>query len=152
MALNGAVMMGTYDGANLDISEDVGTENLFLFGLKSAEVLRMRQERSYRPSEICDREPRIQRLVKSFSSGLFCPHQADFGVWVSRTLLSEEDEQMHLADLPAYLGVQQEAATAFEDYERWTRMAIFNTARVGKFSSDRTVRHYADEVWDIKRL
>lgn len=150
MALNGAVLMGTYDGANLDISKEVGMENLFLFGLKSMDVLRMRRQRSYRPSEICGREPRVQRLVKSFSSGLFCPHQADFCVWVSRTLLSEDDEQMHLADLPLYLAAQQEAAMAFEDHERWTRMAIFNTARVGKFSSDRTIRQYAQEVWDIR--
>ena len=150
MALNGAVMIGTYDGANLDISEEVGAENIFLFGLKSTDVQQMRQQRSYKPSEICDREPRIRRLVESFGSGLFCPHQADFCAWVSRTLLSGDDEQVHLADLPAYLAAQEEAATAFGDRDRWTRMAIFNTARVGKFSSDRTVRQYADEVWGIK--
>jgi len=150
MALNGAVMIGTYDGANLDISEEVGPENAFLFGLRSIDVQQIRQQRSYRPSEICDRDARLQRLVRSFSSGLFCPHQAEFCAWVSQTLLSEEDEQLHLADLPAYLSAQEEAAKAFGDHERWTRLAVLNVARIGKFSSDRAVREYADEVWGIK--
>ncbi len=150
MSLNGAIMIGTYDGANLDIRDEVGEENMFLFGMKADEVQQMRQELTYRPREICDRNPGIKRLVDSLAKGIFSSGQSEFGVWLSRRLLSLEDDQFHLGDLPSYLSAQEAAGKAFCEQDRWARMSILNVARIGKFSSDRAVREYATEIWDIQ--
>lgn len=151
MALNGAIMIGTYDGTNLDICQEVGAENVFLFGLKAAEIQAMREQRAYQPRDLCERDARLKRVVEVFRSGLFCRHEPDFCGWVERLLMDEEDEHVHLADLPAYLSAQESASAAFADRERWARMSILNVARIGEFSSDRTVAEYAEEIWDIKR-
>jgi glycogen phosphorylase len=150
MALNGAIMIGTYDGTNLDISEQIGRENAFLFGLKSAEAQAIYEQKSYRPRELCERDPRLKRVVDVFRSGLFCRHEPDFCAWVERLLLDEEDEHLHLADLPAYLAAQQAVEEAFVDERRWARMSILNVARIGEFSSDRAITEYADEIWNVR--
>jgi starch phosphorylase len=150
MALNGAVMIGTYDGTNLDISRQAGEENIFLFGLKAAEIQAMREGKAYHPRELCERDPRLKRVVDVFRSGLLCRHEPEFCAWVERILLDEEDEHVHLADLPAYLSAQELVETAFADRQRWTRMSILNTARVGEFSSDRAIADYAEEIWHLK--
>ena len=83
---------------------------------------------------------------------MFCPHEPDLFAWIYRTVLDAHDEYFHLADLPAYLEAQEKAGAAFNDPEGWARMAILNIARIGKFSSDRTVGEYARDIWDIKRV
>ncbi len=150
MALNGAVMVGTHDGTNLDISDAVGADNIFLFGLKSAQVQEMHRAGAYRPSELCDADPRLMRIVEALRSARVCPHHAEFGSWLAQRLLSSEDEQVHLADLPAYLAAQQAAGKAFSDRACWNRMSLFNVTRIGSFSSDRAVREYAAEIWGIR--
>lgn len=149
-SLNGAIMIGTYDGANLDIRDEVGEENMFLFGMKADEVWQLQQSLTYRPREICDRYPLIKRLVDSLATGVFSFGSSDFSAWLSRRLLSVEDDQFHLADLPSYLSAQEEAGLAFCDKNRWTRMSILNVARIGKFSSDRAISEYAAEIWNIE--
>lgn len=149
MALNGAVTIGTFDGANIEILEEVGGENMFLFGLKAGDLQAMRQQKSYRPHGYYERDPRIKRVADAFLSGLFCPQEPGLFAWVFRALLDENDEHFHLADLPAYLAAQEQAAEAFLDRDRWTRMSILNVARIGKFSSDRTVTQYAKDIWHI---
>ncbi len=150
MSLNGAVTIGTFDGANIEIQEQVGPENMFLFGLKAGELQAMRQQRSYRPQGCYERDPQIKRVADALLSSLFCPQEPDLFAWVYRTLLDENDEHFHLADLPAYLAAQEQAAEAFRDRDRWTRMSIMNVARIGKFSSDRTVTEYAKDIWNIE--
>lgn len=151
MALNGAVLLGTFDGANLEILEEVGGENMFLFGLKAEEVELMRGQKSYRPRDYYDRDLRLKRAVNSLLSPSFCPEGADLFAGIVRSLLDEADEHFHLADLPAYLEAHEKAATTFADRERWTRMSILNVARIGKFSSDRAVAEYAKNVWNLPR-
>ncbi len=152
LALNGAVTIGTCDGANIEILDDVGRDNMFMFGLGVADLQALRRKRSYRPKQIHDRDPRIARLTKAFAADAFCLDQPQLFSWVSRTILDPHDEYFHLADLPAYLAAQEKVGTAFRDPERWRRMAILNVARIGRFSSDRTVLEYARDIWDIERV
>ncbi len=152
MALNGAVTIGTFDGANIEILEQVGAENIFLFGHKADELEAMRWQNSYCPRELAHADPRFQRVVDAFASNLFCPQEPELFAWISRLLLDERDEHFHLADLPAYLAAQQQAARAYREPERWARMAIRNVARMGRFSSDRAVANYAREIWDLESV
>ncbi|HSF29291.1 MAG TPA: glycogen/starch/alpha-glucan phosphorylase [Candidatus Tectomicrobia bacterium] len=149
-ALNGAVTIGTLDGANSEILEEVGAENIFIFGLRVREVQAMRDQRSYRPWDYYERDCRVRRVAEAFRSNVFCPHEPDLFAWIYRTILDAHDDYFHLADLPAYLEAQDKAGAAFNDQTRWTRMAISNIARIGKFSSDRAVAEYARDIWDIK--
>ena len=151
-ALNGAVTIGTLDGANIEILEEVGAENIFIFGLRAGEVQAMREQRSYRPRGDYDRDPRVKRVADAFRSNLFCPDEPDLFAHIHQTILDGNDEYFHLVDLPAYLEAQEKAGTAFNDRAAWARMAILNVARIGKFSSDRTVAEYARDIWDIKRV
>lgn len=150
MALNGAIMVGTFDGANLEIVEEVGRENAFLFGSTAAELQAMRQSVSYRPRDYYDRDPRVKRVIDALASGQFCPQEPGVFDWLFRLLVDEADEHFHLADLPAYLAAQKAAAEAFIDRSRWTRMSLLNVARIGRFSSDRAVTEYASDTWNIR--
>ncbi len=149
-ALNGAVTIGTLDGANIEILEEAGAENMFVFGLNAAQVRTLREKRLYRPQEIYRQDPRVRRVVDAFRSGRFSPGEADLFAWVAQTLLDDNDEYFHLADFASYLDTQAKAGAAFLDEAAWTRMAILNIARSGKFSSDRTIREYAREVWGLE--
>ena len=149
-ALNGAVTIGTLDGANIEILEEVGAENIFIFGLNAREVQAMREQRSYRPRDDYDRDPRVKRVADACRSNLFCRDEPDLFAHIHQTILDGNDEYFHLADLPAYLKAQEKAGAAFNDRAAWARMAILNVARIGKFSSDRTVAEYARDIWDIK--
>jgi starch phosphorylase len=151
-ALNGALTIGTLDGANIEILEEVGQENIFIFGLKASEVQAMREQRSYHPWDYYHRDPRVKRVVDTFHSNLFCPHEPGLFASIYDTLLDENDEDFHLADLPAYLKMQASAGTVYNDRTGWTRMAILNIARIGKFSSDRTIKEYARGIWEIKEI
>jgi starch phosphorylase len=149
-ALNGALTVGTLDGANIEIREEVGPENIFIFGKTAAEVLDIRQSRSYRPWEFCDRDARVRRVVETFHTNRFCPDEPDLFTWVHRRILDVNDEFLHLADLSSFLDVQDQIAHAFTSPAHWTPMAVLNVARMGKFSSDRSIREYAEQIWHIK--
>ena len=151
-ALNGAVTIGTLDGANIEILEEVGAENIFIFGLRAGEVQAMREQKSYRPRDAYDRDPRVKRVADAFRSNLFCPDEPDLFAHIHQTLLDGNDEYFHLVDLPAYLEAQEQAGAAFNYPAAWARMAVLNVARIGKFSSDRTVAEYARDIWDIKSV
>jgi starch phosphorylase len=150
LALNGALTIGTLDGANIEILQEVGPDNIFIFGLAASEAEAMRKQRSYRPREYYDRDSRVRRVVDAFRSNLFCSAEPDLFAWIHRTLLDENDEFLHLADLPAYLDAQERAAREFCNPGAWTRMSILNVARSGKFSSDRAIREYARDIWRIE--
>ena len=148
-ALNGALTIGTLDGANIEILDEVGEENIFIFGLKVDQLEVLRENRSYRPWDYVHRDPRVKRVVEAFHSNLFCSHEPELFAWVYQTLLDENDEYFHLADLSAYLAAQEAISKAFYDQSGWSRKAILNVARMGKFSSDRTVAEYARDIWGI---
>ena len=152
LALNGAVTIGTLDGANVEILEQVGPENMFIFGLQAAELRAMRDAGSYQPRELYDQDAGVRRLVDSFASRRFCPDEPGLFTWACQTVLDSGDRHFHLADLPTYLEAHEKAAAAFNDRGRWTGMAIRNVARIGRFSSDRTVKDYAREIWDLKSV
>jgi starch phosphorylase len=150
LALNGAVTIGTLDGANIEILEEVGEDNIFIFGLKAPEVLAMRRQKSYRPWEYYSRDPRVKRVADSFSSGRFCPDEPELFKWIFASILDAGDEYFHLADFTSYVEAQEKASNAFRDPAAWTRMATLNVARMGKFSSDRTVAEYARDIWNVR--
>ncbi len=150
MALNGAVMIGTLDGATIEIREAVGAENMFLFGLTAAEVHAAREQQSYRPWEYYERDPRVKRVVDVLSSNLFCPEEPALFNWIGTRVLSRNDEHFHLADFRSYAEAQESAGQAFGDTHRWARMSILNVARIGMFSSDRTVTEYARDIWGLQ--
>jgi len=94
----------------------------------------------------------VRRVVEALRSKRFCPQEPDLFAWIAHALLDAHDEYLHLADLPAYLEAHDQAGAAFCDQQRWTRMAILNIARMGRFSSDRAVKEYARDIWDLKSI
>jgi starch phosphorylase len=151
LALNGAVTIGTLDGANIEILEEVGEANIFIFGLTADAVHTIHQQRSYRPADYSDRDPRLKRVAEAFRSNIFCTREPGIFSWIFDMIMSPADEHLHLADLSAYLNTQERAAEAFKGAGQWERHAILNVARTGKFSSDRTVMEYARDIWNIHR-
>jgi starch phosphorylase len=149
-ALNGALTIGTLDGANIEIMEEVGAENIFIFGLQAQDIQTMRAQGSYHPREYCARYPALQRILEVLEGDLFCREDAGLFRWIPQALLEHGDEYFHLADLPSYIDAQQEAGAAFQNPREWARKAILNVARIGKFSSDRTIREYAADIWGIE--
>jgi starch phosphorylase len=147
-AMNGALTIGTLDGANIEIREAVGDDNIFIFGLTVPEAERLSGH--YRPWEYYERSPAIKQLMDAFRSSVFCPHEPGRHEWVFHKLLAENEKYLHLADLDSYLVKQDEAAALYCDTDAWDRQAVLNVASMGRFSSDRTIRQYAEEIWDVK--
>jgi starch phosphorylase len=148
LALNGALTIGTLDGANIEIREEVGPENFFLFGLKTEEVMQLLSS-GYEPERyLGDRG--VKRVIDSLSSGHFSGGDHDMFSTIVSKLLSREDEYVHLADFQSYIGAQSEVDSAYGDQPDWMRKSLLNIARMGKFSSDRTIAEYAREIWNIR--
>ena len=147
-ALNGALTIGTLDGANVEIRDLVGPENFFLFGLNTDEVF-AHKERGYRPWDYYAANPALKRTVDAINAGVFSRGDSSLFRPLMDSLL-HHDEYMLFADYQPYIDCQDEVDRAYRDVDRWTRMSILNTARTGFFSSDRTIREYADEIWHIK--
>ncbi len=150
LSMNGALTVGTLDGANIEIREEVGEENFYHFGLTIEEVEALRRDGSYDPGEACARDPRLGRIMEAIRSTRFCPGSPGQFDWVDRLIFREGDYYLHMADLPSYLDAQERVTQDYLDRELWVRKAILNVARMGKFSSDRTIRQYAEEIWDLK--
>jgi starch phosphorylase len=145
--MNGALTIGTLDGANVEIREEAGEENFFLFGLTAAEVERTRRS-GYRPARYPEENPELRAALDLFVSGALTRGDAVVLRPVVENLL-QADPFMVLADYAAYVACQARVGEAWRDPERWTRMSILNTARSGKFSSDRAVREYCEEIWNV---
>jgi glycogen phosphorylase len=144
-AMNGAVTIGTLDGANIEIREEVGEENFFLFGLTTPEVEKRKQE-GYNPRAIYEANPMLRQVLDSLMSGEFS--HGDRGLFEPLvSSLVNSDEYMLLADYQSYVDCQDRVSAAYKDQEAWTRMSILNVARIGKFSSDRSIRDYSAEIW-----
>jgi starch phosphorylase len=148
-AMNGALTIGTLDGANVEIREEVGQENFFLFGLTVEGVGALRK-RGYDPWEWYRNDRRLKAALDAISSGVFSPGEPSLFRPVIDSLLNGGDPYLVLADFAAYCACHDEAERAYRDPERWNRMAIANVARSGRFSSDRTIREYAEQIWRVK--
>jgi starch phosphorylase len=147
-ALNGALTIGTLDGANVEIKEEVGDENIFIFGLTADEVRELKYS-GYNPREYYHKNGELRRAIDAISNGDFSPKLPELFKPIVDSLLNFGDRYMLLADFDTYIKKQDEVAAAFKDKERWTTMAIYNVARMGKFSTDRTIKQYAEEIWGI---
>jgi starch phosphorylase len=149
-ALNGALTVGTLDGANIEILEEVGKNNIFIFGMTAAEAEYEKQHKSRTPAMIYERNPEIKRIVDSISTGMFSYGDREIFKPIVEDLLNENDPYLLLLDLEAYLACQEKIGVAFRDRKSWTEKSILNVSRMGKFSSDRTIREYARDIWGIK--
>jgi starch phosphorylase len=149
-ALNGAITIGTLDGANVEILEEVGEENIFIFGMKTEEVVALKQH-GYHPWEYIQANTELQRVLHLLECDFFCPGEP--GLFrILHDELVQWDEYCLLADFAAYLETQGRVSDAYQDVERWTRMSILNVARCGKFSSDRAIAQYAREIWQVRDI
>ena len=151
-ALNGALTVGTLDGANIEIREEVGDDNIFIFGLTADEIARMRHEGSYNPAAHYAGDPRVKRVMDAFNSDMFCHGEPGLFRWIFDAIMHQGDEYFHLADLPSYIDAHEAVEASYSRKEEWATKAILNVARIGKFSSDRTIRQYAEEIWGIKPM
>ena len=147
-ALNGALTIGTLDGANVEIREQVGADNFFLFGLTAPEVQALKAS-GYRPWDYSEGNERLHEVLDQIHSGFFSPDNRDLFKPLVQSLLCH-DEFLVLADYQAYIDCQDRAGRAYLDVERWTKMSILNAARIGYFSSDRAIREYCEEIWKVE--
>ena len=152
LAMNGAVTIGTLDGANIELLEAVGAENIFIFGLTAEQIQAWRDAGSYRPRDLAQGDPRLRRIFDAFTSDRFCPKEPGLFRWISESIFDRGDAYFHVADLPAYIDAQHRVAKAFEQPATWASKAILNVARIGRFSSDRTISEYARDVWGIASM
>jgi starch phosphorylase len=148
LALNGSLTIGTLDGANVEILEEVGAENIFIFGLTVEDVHALWQK-GYQPQEVYRANEELRAVVDWVGSNYFTPDEPSGVLNMLRDNLIYSDPFLVLADYQAYSDCQKEVDKAFRDKARWAKMAILNTARVGKFSSDRTIAEYAKEIWNL---
>ena len=149
-SMNGALTIGTMDGANIEIREEVGAENFFLFGLNAEEVYAVKA-RGYRPMDCYNANQGLRDVIDLIRSGFFSRGDTE----LFRPLidgLMYQDPYLLLADFQSYVECQEKVAEAYRDEERWTRMSILNTARSGKFSSDRTIREYCTDIWHVNSV
>ena len=149
-ALNGALTIGTMDGANVEMCDAVGIENMFIFGHTAPEIVDLRS-RGARPEEFIIANPELDSVIREIESGAIA--KASPGTFLPiAEMLRGGDHYFHCADFSFYVACQERASDQYLDVENWTRMSILNVARMGRFSSDRTVRQYADEIWRVKPL
>ena len=153
--LNGAITIGTLDGANVEMLEEVGEENIVIFGTKAEEIIKLERERSYNPIEIYESNKNIQKVLNQFIDGILAPNDKELFRELYDALLtgyngSVADEYFVLKDFDSYCYAQKRINDLYLDKDRWNKMAIMNVAKSGKFSSDRTVYQYATEIWDLK--
>jgi starch phosphorylase len=149
LAMNGALTIGTLDGANIEILQAVGAENMFIFGLTAERIQALRADASYRPRDLYEHDTRVKRILDAIDSRLFSPEEPGLFHWITESILDRGDPYFHLADLGAYLEAQQLVDHTFRQPAVWAAQAILNLARIGRFSSDRTVAEYASEIWGI---
>ncbi|MCK5296182.1 MAG: glycogen/starch/alpha-glucan phosphorylase [Alphaproteobacteria bacterium] len=150
-ALNGALTIGTLDGANVEIAEQVGDENIFIFGLKVEEVEKLKKD-GYNPYDFYNKIPELKRIIDMIDGGFFSPEEPKRFSSIIDSILRGKDKYMIMADFECYIKMQEKVDRQYKDSDTWTRKAVLNTANVGCFSSDRTIHEYAKIIWDIKTL
>ncbi|MBQ9394878.1 MAG: glycogen/starch/alpha-glucan phosphorylase [Proteobacteria bacterium] len=149
-ALNGALTIGTLDGANVEIRDLVGAENFFLFGLTEKEVKTLKAE-NYEPKAYIEESEDLREVLDMLESGFFCPDERTRYQGIVNWLRTS-DPYMLCADFDSYIARQKDVEAAFLDKRKWAKMAVLNIANMGFFSSDRTIKQYAEEIWDVKSI
>ncbi len=155
--LNGAVTLGTMDGANVEIVEEVGKDNAFIFGLSSEEVINYENRGGYNPQEIFNNDPDIRKVLMQLINGYYCPNDPEMFRDLYNSLLntqvsSRADTYFILKDFKSYAEAQKKVEEAYKDEKRWAKMAILNTACSGKFTSDRTIQEYVNDIWHLDKV
>lgn len=148
-ALNGALTIGTLDGANVEIKEEVGDDNIFIFGMNAEEVSSLKSG-GYNPMEFYLADPELKLVIDRIANGFFSPGEPELFKPIVESLVQKGDTYLLLADYRSYVDCQDRVSEAWKDTEGWTRKSIMNTANMGKFSSDRTILEYAKEIWGVK--
>jgi starch phosphorylase len=149
LALNGALTIGTLDGANVEIGSEVGKDNIFIFGLTTDQVAELRVN-GYRPLDYYHAHGELRQAIDMIASGYFSPEEPDRFKPIVDNLLTHGDHYLLLADFASYIACQKEVDVAYRDQQQWLRKVILNVAKMGKFSSDRTIGQYAEEIWNAK--
>ena len=147
--LNGALTVGTLDGANVEIREEVGDENFYLFGLTTPEVKKIHTEGSHRPWDLYNSDTRIKRIMDALSSNMFSPSEPEIFKPIFQNIMTS-DYYLLLADVGSYIDTQAKVGKDFLNKASWGKKAVMNVACSGKFSSDRTISEYAQDIWDVK--
>jgi starch phosphorylase len=147
-ALNGALTIGTMDGATIEIRREVGDDNIFIFGLTADQIEALRPH--YDPREPYRTNPELRRVLDMIQAGVFSRGDRALFAPIVSALLDWGDHYFLLADYAAYVEAQDQVAQGYRDQPRWTQRSILNTANMGRFSSDRTIREYADEIWGVR--
>ena len=155
--LNGAPTLGTMDGANVEIVEEVGKENAFIFGLSAEQVIDFENNGGYDPTWYFNNDQDIRRVLMQLINGEYCRNNPDLFRDIYDSLLNTNssdraDTYFILADFKSYAQAQEEVEKAYRDESRWARMAILNMACSGKFTSDRTIKEYVDEIWHLDKV
>jgi starch phosphorylase len=150
-ALNGALTIGTLDGANVEMLEEVGEDNIFIFGLKAEEVEALRKK-GYNPWDYYNKDVELKKVLDAIANGYFSPSEPQLFKMIVDSLLVGGDYYMLLADFRVYLDCQEKVHELYRDHEVWYKKAILNTARMGKFSSDRSIREYAEKIWNVSQV
>ena len=149
LSMNGALTIGTYDGANIEIAEEVGEENIFIFGLRAEEIREMQLKGTYNPQQRYESDASIKEVMDALTSDRFCPNEHGLFRWIFDELVHRGDRYFHLADFPSYVDTQALIDGEYLTQDVWWKKAILNVARIGKFSSDRSVTEYARDIWHI---
>lgn len=148
MALNGALTIGTLDGANVEIKEEVGDENIFIFGLTTQQVVETKAN-GYNPRDYYDVNPELKQVLDMIASGFFSVDEPNRYQAIVDNLLDHGDQYLLLADYASYIEAQDKVAKLYENQDEWTRLAILNVANMAKFSSDRAIGEYAKNIWHV---
>jgi len=149
-AMNGALTIGTMDGANVEIREAVAAENFFLFGLTADQVVQLKRD-GYDPRRYYESNQELREAIDLIDSGFFTNGDRTVFRPLVESLLTRDD-YMLLADYQGYVDCQERVSDAYRDRTNWTRMSILNSARVGRFSSDRSIRDYCRDIWDVRPM
>jgi glycogen phosphorylase len=151
MALNGALTIGTLDGANVEIMEEVGADNIFIFGLTTPEVAQTKAN-GYNPWDYYHGNAELKEVLDMIASGFFSAQDPSRYQAIFDNLLHKGDQYLLLADYASYIAMQEQVGKTYQDQEEWSRRAILNVARMAKFSSDRTIAEYAKNIWNVESL
>jgi starch phosphorylase len=150
-AMNGALTIGTLDGANVEMLEEAGADNMFIFGLRTEEVRKLKND-GYQPWDWYNGKSRLRRIIDAITSEQFTGSNSELFLPIRRALLDQGDTYMHLADCESYLDTQRRVSDTYNEPSLWSSKAILNVARMSKFSSDRTIQEYAREIWNISSV
>ena len=149
--MNGAITLGTLDGANVEIAERVGDENCVIFGMKVEDINKLKADNSYHAWDYYNNDFRIKKVVDSLTDGTFASSREEFKL-IFDELMSHNDEYYLLADFDSYVKAQEKINALYQDRENWAKMCIMNIAMSGYFSSDRTIEDYVKDIWHLERV